>query len=391
MAIEYNLNDMQKRRRKKKLVRFAKKAAVVLVIALIGVLLYVFRSKWMPLFEGIGTKYENSVRNSGELAKENFPIKIRGTSDHEIDVVENYLTYLDDTHFYMYSVDGELVAERQHSYSSPVLKSGHKRSVIYDCGGKKLKVESKQKTIYEKEFSGNIILAELSGNDSAAVVSESDGFACVMNIYNPDGSERYTIKNVEGRIIDVDFYVGSSGCIAVNVGVEGGKLVSSLSKYDFSKTEPNWHSSPVDTFAVSAEIMQNGDIAVFGDTKFAYYSKDGELIGTYEYPYQLSDFSAGISNSAILLQREEFRKSTLVIINDVNNPVTVELDKTAKGVYTSEKEIYVLTTDELIAYSFDGVKIDSINVSDNYTGFVKIDDYVFLNGYNEINRTEFAD
>ena len=137
--------------------------------------------------------------------------------------------------------------------------------------------------------------------------------------------------------------------------------------------------------------MQNGDIAVFGDTKFAYYSKDGELIGTYEYPYQLSDFSAGISNSAKLLQREEFRKSTLVIINDVNNPITIELDKTAKGVYTSEKEIYVLTTDELIAYSFDGVKIDSINVSDNYTGFVKIDDYVFLNGYNEINRTEFAD
>ena len=130
MAIEYNLNDMQKRRRKKKLVRFAKKAAVVLVIALIGVLLYVFRSKWMPLFEGIGTKYENSVRNSGELAKENFPIKIRGTSDHEIGVTDNYLTYLDDTHFYMYSVDGELVAERQHSYSSPILKSGSKRAVI---------------------------------------------------------------------------------------------------------------------------------------------------------------------------------------------------------------------------------------------------------------------
>ena len=391
MAIEYNLNDMQKRRRKKKLVRFAKKAAVVLIIALIGVLLYVFRSKWMPLFEGIGTKYENSVRNSGELAKENFPIKIRGTSDHEIGVTDNYLTYLDDTHFYMYSVDGELVAERQHSYSSPILKSGSKRSVIYDCGGKKFKVESKQKTVYEKELSGNVILAELSGNDSAAVVSEGDGFACIMNIYNPDGSERYTIKNVEGRIIDVDFYVGSSGCIAVNVGVEGGKLVSSLSKYDFSKTEPDWRSLPVDTFAISAEIMQNGDIAVFGDTKFAYYSKDGELIGTYEYPYQLSDFSAGVSNSAILLQREEFRKSTLVIINDVNNPITIELDKTAKGVYTSEKEVYVLTSDELISYSFDGVKIDSISVSDNYTGFVKINDYVFLNGYNEINRTEFAD
>ncbi len=390
MAIEYNLNDMQKRRRKKKLIRFAKKAAVILIIAVIGVLLYVFRAKWIPLFEGIGTKYENSVRNSGELAKENFPIKIRGTTDHEIGVTDRYLTYIDDTHFHIYSIDGELIAERQHSYSSPVLKSGNKRSVIYDCGGKKLKVESKQKTVYEKDFSGNIILAELSGNDSAAVVSEGDGFACIMNVYNPDGSERYTIKNVEGRIIDVDFYVGSSGCIAVNVGVEGGKLVSSLSKYDFSKTEPDWRSDFVDTFAVSAEIMQNGDIAVFGDTKFAYYSEEGKLIGTYEYPYQLADFSAGVANSAILLQREEFRKSTLVIINDVNNPITIELDKTAKAVYTAEKEVYVLTADELISYSFDGVKIDSIEVSDNYTGFVKIDDYVFFNGYNEINRTEFA-
>ncbi len=390
MAIEYNLNDMQNRRRKKKLVRFLKKAAVVLAIVALGVLAYIFRAKWIPLFEGIGAKYQNSVRNSGELAEDNFPIKIRGTTEHEIGVIENYLTYLDDTHFYMYSVDGELVAERQHSYSSPILKSGSKRALIYDCGGKKLKVESRQKTVYEKEFEGNIILAKLSGNDSAAVVSESDGFACVMYVYNPDGTERYTIKNVDARITDVDFYVGSAGCITANVGVKGGKLISAISKYDFSKTEPDWQSEPVDTYAISAEILQNGDIAVFGDTKFAYYSSDGALAGTYSYPSSLSGFSSGGSTSAILLEREEFRKSTLVIINDINNPITIELDKTAKGVYTSEKEVYVLTSDELVAYSFDGVKIDSISVSDNYTGFVKIGDHIFLNGYNEINRTDFT-
>ena len=74
MATEYDLIELQKRRRAKKRKRFIVKVIIVILIVAAGVTAYILRDKWLPFFEGIGTRYQSTVnKNNGELAEVHVP------------------------------------------------------------------------------------------------------------------------------------------------------------------------------------------------------------------------------------------------------------------------------------------------------------------------------
>jgi hypothetical protein len=50
-----------------------------------------------------------------------------------------------------------------------------------------------------------------------------------------------------------------------------------------------------------------------------------------------------------------------------------------------------MSTDDINEYKFDGTKVSNIDIDDAYTDFLRIGNYVFLIGYNQINRADFKD
>lgn len=391
MAVEFDLNELQKRRRKKKTKNFAKKLVAFLVIAALGVTAYLLRDKWLPFFEGIGSRYGAALQNSGELAEGNFPILVaEQTFSYQTGTTDTTLVYLDDTHMRMYSEDGMIIADRQLGYSAPILKFGGKRALVYDSGGKEFRVESKQKTVFEKTMDNNIIFARIGANDMTAAVTESDSYACVLNVFNPDGSDCYTLKNADGRITDMTFKRSGTGCVLSSIGVSGGKLVSTLYSYSFNAETADWQSSAVDTFVMSVNILDNGNIAAVGDTKCVFLSPEGNVIGEYVYPSRLIDYDCNGKIASFLFENEELREYTAVIVSDISvGGISTDIGKTAKSIQVDGDNTLVLTSDGITAYSPDGLPVVSVTTSDEYIDFVKSGDYVFLKGYTEINRIDF--
>ena len=95
--------------------------------------------------------------------------------------------------------------------------------------------------------------------------------------------------------------------------------------------------------------------------------------------------------SAVVINDDDARKYKAVLFADNNDePVIIELDSTAVDVSVFGGLAYILCSDKLLAYEFDGTLRSTAEVTDAYTGFVRSDDHIFLKGYNRIDRIDYA-
>ena len=69
---------------------------------------------------------------------------------------------------------------------------------------------------------------------------------------------------------------------------------------------------------------------------------------------------------------------------------TEPLDKTVLDVYSYGGEVYVLYENEVVVYSPDGQITGRVVLEDRYESLCRNGKYIFLAGYESINRVPYA-
>lgn len=80
--------------------------------------------------------------------------------------------------------DAEVKNEVTHKYSNPVLETNGAYALVYDQGGKKFRLETNGKNIYEATSENNIICATVSNGGIVAVATLSDSSKCSIIVYS---------------------------------------------------------------------------------------------------------------------------------------------------------------------------------------------------------------
>lgn len=355
----------------------------------VAVGLYAKRDLWFPKLEGIGSRFQTIRSSDGTLATGNFPLSISGGIDYQTAALDGQLVILSDAYFYLYAPDGELTESRQHAYANAVMRTSGKRALIYESGGNHFRVESKYKTVYTKEVEDTIVFARISPKGYTAVVTTSENCACVLNVYDDAGRALYTRDCVD-RITDLMFQEDSEGCVAAMVQAIDGQICSSVRSFRFSEREDTWVSDPFGTLCI--ELFDAGDQGVFllGDTQCAYYDKDGKQTGSYVYSSKLVSGDCADGKAALLFENEAKRQSSLVLLKrGTEEPAEVLFDTVAKSVSVEDGDALVLTKKQIRAYGFGGKPAGDVEVSDSYDAFVLMDKYMFLLGYDKIDRIDY--
>ncbi|MEG0614233.1 MAG: DUF5711 family protein [Oscillospiraceae bacterium] len=388
MVNEIDVNDLKRHRKAKKRKRLIKKLIIVLIVVLIGALIYYTRERWLPFFHGIASRYSISKSVDSEVEGGNFPLKISESSDYQVVELDNNFAVAVDTHFYVYSESGEELINKQHSLSNPIMRTNGRKALLYDIGGKEISLESKYKTVYTKKLDEPIVMARLGSNDYAAVVTKNDKVSSVLTIYDNSGDWIYKWPCAEGKIIDVTFV--DDGCVITTLDAKGGQFSSSLHRVKFTEEKEVWKSTGLDTLAFQTYLRKDGNYVVFGDTKCAYYTRNGEFIGNYIYNSQLVGRDCSDSGTALVFSNEQRRRYDLVLFNGIKDKVKeIDLGSTYKQVEVGDAEVYVMTEHFIDTYSFEGKKIHSISLDDEYTSFKKIGGYVYLLGQTKIDRIDY--
>lgn len=382
MANNVDIVVLRRRRRRR---RFLIRLVVFLLFAALCVLIYMMRDSWFPRLEGIGSRYQNVAQNDNVEMGGDFSLNIYGGVDYHADFIGNQLFLLCDKYLYIYGTDGKLRDSRQHAYSNAVMKVNGSRALLYSSNGTNFRVDTPSKMLYEITTEQPIWFCELSDKGYAAVVTESDTYACRLRIYDTTGKLIYTRDCVE-RLADVSF-CGNDGCVFSTIGAENGDLVTVQQFVPFDGADVLWTTDELDTLVLGLHVLSDNGVFVIGDTKTAYYSSTGALVNAYDYKGTLVDYAFRDDRAAVLLKNEERRQSTLLLYSDrTTPPVSLDFDSICKGVILDDQTAYLLGNGRIEGYSLTGELVFTLDVDDSYDSILKSGKYFYLLGYDRINR-----
>lgn len=389
--MEKNIKDVDiviLRRRRKRRRQMAKFIAFILLASIIFGL-YVKRDVWFPKLEGIGSRFQSVKSSGGELSGENFPLNISGGIDYQVGNLNGYLAILSDAYIYIYTEDGELYEERQHAYANAMLQTSGKKALIYESGGNKFRIDNKRKNLYTKKMEQNIIFARISENGNVAVITTSDTYICKLTVFDDSGEEIYSRNCVE-RVIDLTFNEDGTGCILATSDVADGEIISKIISVSFDSKKDKWTSDALNTMCLKTYYDRNG-ILVLGDTKCAYYSNKGELLTSYDYPSSLIDWDYRDGKIAMLFENEIKRQNYFTTIDsEKREPNQNEFsNSSANCIRISGGQVLILSKEGIIKYDFNGGGEKNISSESAYEKFILIDNYIFLLGYDRIDRIEY--
>lgn len=383
----YDADDIVEQKNRIKRRKRRLKFMVFLMIAAIAGGLYYYRDEWLPKLQGLGKQYQ-TIKNDGRLAEGNFPIEINGGADYQLQYSCDTVFLLSDAYIYYYNTDGGQLKRRQHAYTNPVLNVANGNALIYESGGGELTVENEDSVLYKKSFDDTIVFARLSSDGYTAVVTTSENYACRLIVYDDDGSAIYERNCVE-RINDVSFTKDSTGCVISYIGAENGSLATSVQRISFTSKDAKWTSPAVDTLGMETFDCDEGAF-VLGYTACAFIDSNGQISSYYKYD---GDFAGGDckgGGAAVIINDDDRRKYTLALfVGGGTSPVLVDFDEPLKYVTVYDGLAYVMDKSGISAYDFSGVLRSTAEISDSYDEFRRSEDYIFLMGYNRVDRIDY--
>ncbi len=141
---------------------------------------------------------------------------------------------------------------------------------------------------------------------------------------------------------------------------------------------------------MSVRLFGEDKIAVFGDTMFAYYDINGGYIGGYVYKRELVDYSLDGNVAAMVFSNDERRCSALVSADCTTGTISEKtLDRIALNLQVSGDVIYMQTEYGIEARTAAGDIISETELDTEYESFLRMGKYVYLLGYDEINRIDY--
>ncbi len=370
-------------KRKKNLIRFAIGIAVLAV----GAAIYATHETWLPKLRGLGKQYTTIV-NDGKLAKGNFPIEINDSESFQVACADNILCVLSDANIYLYSSEGGLIKKRQHAYSNAVMNTAGERILLYESRGYRFSVEDRNDIIYTKNFTENIMFVRISDEGYTAVVTTPQDYDCKITVYDRDGTEIYARECVE-RVSDICFTEDSKGCVISYIYAENGALVTSVQEVAFTEKAEKWKSHGLDTAGIQV-CGFNGGASVIGMDACGYVDGSGNITSMYHYDGDLVEGSCENEKTAVAINSDETRKYTAALFDGGGKePLELNFESPLVDITVQDGLAYIMTENSIEAYDFSGGLRSTAQISDSYTGFARADGYVYLKGFEKIDRINY--
>lgn len=357
----------QKRKPKRKItidIKNTKKLKLVAIIVVVLLLIMLAAAQ----FGGVTfSTISDSVRTffAGLGSGDGYPYQISGMVIGDATVTNSDLVLLYDDSVKVLDTTAKELSSISHKYDHPVMQSNSGRVLLYDEGGNKFKVQSKTRTLYEKETKYMILTGALGKDGSVAVATRAEDAQSMLTVYNSKEKEIFVWKCAKENIISCD--VSDNGkLIAVSVlGVENGSVYSKVYIFDKKKDSPKASFTYQDSAVSSIRFLSNETLFVLGNN-ICSVIKDGkeeQVNVSVNTPYMIhiSD-----NNTAVLVL-SKYSSTTQKLVNVYDKSgrelFSNEIDGLVKSVSTDGKYVGVLTDNNVQIYNMKGERVGSASVN----------------------------
>lgn len=385
MVKEYNdIETYRKIRRKKRRRRHI--VTLVIILVLLVCLFFTFAHFLnIDIFDSGSSQGE--LTSGAKPTKEGFPISLEGDKAVDVNSMGGLITLITDTKLAFYTDSGKWLGSDAHGYANPVARTTTKKTLVYDNGGYKFKVVTKNQVVGSKTLTNKIIFAEISDDGYVAVATQESRYYGCLTIYDDKLEELYKWYSSTYQLVGTDFYRNSSGCAVLGYTAENGGIVSAVVSLDFSSDKIVFEKKFPGVLGVSIAVKNSGNIAVVSDSKFNIIDSKGKDIGEYVYNKQLSFASNVAANYTVLaLTNTNSRANSQAVALDDKGKVigSYVVDKSIKDVISDGSRIILLGTEKIYNLDMSLKLINSIKCDSDAKKIAFIGSYMYVLGSEKI-------
>lgn len=316
--------------KKKKSLITTKRMAIVTCISII-----VF-AVWLNWDSLSPTAVVDAIQNfAGGFGESKYPVNVTQGSVKDAVALGENLGVLTDTSFLIYSPSGNQLAGRQHGFSDPEIVSGGGKAVIYDSGGKQLKVETRFDEAFTTMTNYAITTAAVSQSGIFAVVTGARGYLSEVDVYDRNCKKYFTWYSSQGRIISVALSPDGTSMAALATAAENGSIKSVLYVFNLDSNKPI-EKSYKETFLFSVHYKGDNAIAAVGDNQSVFFDGGGNEISKYEYSDKtLKCYQNGDDSTVLAFSRYGIGRDTTLVSFDDHGKVRGQSDLSSEVKYLS--------------------------------------------------------
>ena len=266
----------RRRRRQRRLPGWVYRIVAVLLIAVLGLVLYVNRGNLTP--EKIGDWVQERVVGMG--VGDGYPAAITGSQVLACNFTSasGDVVMVSDTHLTALNSTAKEVLSRQHSFSFPILRLNGDQALLYNLGGKGYQVETRAKTVFRGDAENNILGGAMAANGHYALLTESTDYLGQLTVYTGENEEQYVYRFSSCYPVTAALSPDASRALVCGVYAEGGAFASSLYLIDLNSSsgvEPS--ASFAETTPLAAYWYGDGTAAAVCDTLAAVVTESGAV------------------------------------------------------------------------------------------------------------------
>ncbi len=295
-----------------------------------------------------------------------YPYRMNGVEISDAGVTNSDLILVYDDTVKVLDSTAKEISNVPHTYDHPIMSCNSGRALIYDVGAKSFRVQSKTRTLYQKELDYMILTGAMGKDGTVAIASRAKDAQSMLTVYNTKEEEVFVWKCAKENIISCD--VSDNGRLfAVSVlGVDNGSVYSKVYIFNKNDTEPKASFEYMDSAVSSVQFLSNETLFVFGNNicqviKGEKVKENIDVSVNTPYKLYISD-----NNTAVLVL-SKYSSTTQKIIKVYNKSgselFTQEIDGLIKSVSTDGKYTGVLTDENVQIYNKKGKMCGSANIN----------------------------
>lgn len=296
-----DIKDIKELRRKRNSKRAIKRAVIFAVLALVIIGAVYFKETVAKenLTSAISDFFSIFGKGDG------FPVSVPGSRTVSTLSMDKGAAVLTQTQIMVYSSSGKETLSELHGFSNPLMARNGNKLLVYDRGGKGIKVYSRTKLVFSKTFEEQIYAAEMS-DDYIAVVTASQTHSCEVTVLTTSYKEVMKWYCAEGRVTSVVFDDFRSKMFAAVADAKNGSFISTVYKIDIKDEVEELSKDIEGVLAVTAKKRGSG-IAVIGQDRTVFLSSElavqseflynGETLSAFWYDHESERLAVSLSGS----------------------------------------------------------------------------------------------
>lgn len=181
---------------------------------------------------------ENTVNFFAALGSGKFPQTVNGTELKTTESQSGRVFALTDTHIVGLNAGGRAFLEKQHGFSNPALQTSAERVLVYNRESTGYSILNNSKELYRGDLKNIIYKANISDSGATAFVTESEGYAAQLSVYNKKMQLKFTWYLTDGFISDVLLSNNGKYVAVAVVTVQNGAYSSKVHCFSIKSENP---------------------------------------------------------------------------------------------------------------------------------------------------------